>query len=147
MDAEVVLGIEKANINYAQGCIDADIKYNSRIAAALRQLYEHQDLITEEANTGIKDLFIEAYTARLTETDQRFVRCTPPVSKLTETDKAKVRQRYQRKGAAPSAPMLLQAPERYQRKGAAPSAPMLLQAPKVWQRYQRKGAHQGHQCD
>ena len=40
MDAEVVLGIEKANINYAQGCIDDDIKYNSRIAAALRQHYE-----------------------------------------------------------------------------------------------------------
>ena len=118
MDAEVVLGIEKANINYAQGCIDDDIKYNSRIAAALRQLYEHQDPIPEEANTGIKDLFIEAYTARLTETDQRFVPCTLPVNKLNETDKAKVRQRYQR-------------------KGAAPSAPMLLQAPKVWQRYQR----------
>ena len=40
MDAEVVLGIEKANINYYQGSIDADIKYNSRIAAALRQHYE-----------------------------------------------------------------------------------------------------------
>ena len=89
MDAEVVLGIEKANINYYQGSIDADIKYNSRIAAALRQLYEHQDPIPEEANTGIKDLFIEGYTARLTETDQRFVRCTLPVSKLTEADKSK----------------------------------------------------------